>query len=143
MSKRFINSRRVRAAYMVQFAWCMVHGTICLGTSQVVGLQPTVIASRASPPLLEQSSSKIQRIVDARRPSTSQALLLRKVAVEGKLETRSRAALLCLTSHCQTLHSNRGRVRAVYKAKRPPEVHIHLTRCLRTLRARLHSSSAN
>ena len=36
-----------------------------------VGLQPTVIASRASPPLLEQSSSTIQRIVDARRPSTS------------------------------------------------------------------------
>ena len=28
-----------------------------------------IIASRASPPLLEQSSSKIQRIVDVRRPS--------------------------------------------------------------------------
>ena len=36
---------------------------------RVVCLQPTVIASRASPPLLEQSSSTIRRIVDARRPS--------------------------------------------------------------------------
>ena len=42
-----------------------------------VGLQPTVIASRASPPLLEQSSSKIRRIVDARRPSI---IFLRKTA---------------------------------------------------------------
>ena len=35
-----------------------------------VGLQPTVIASRAPHLLLEQSV-KIQRIVDVRRPSTS------------------------------------------------------------------------
>ena len=40
----------------------------CLTLLGLVGFQPTVIASRASPPLLEQSSS-IRRIVDARHPS--------------------------------------------------------------------------
>ena len=42
-------------------------------SSMFVGLQPTVIASRASHLLLERSvmTTKIQRIVDAHRPLTS------------------------------------------------------------------------
>ena len=40
-------------------------------TSLIVGLQPTVIASRAPHLLLEQSVMTIQRIVDVHRPSTS------------------------------------------------------------------------
>ena len=44
------------------------YGRVCLKMFQVkfVGLQPTVIASRASPPLLDRGRAWI---VDARRPS--------------------------------------------------------------------------
>ena len=62
----------------------------------VVGLQPTVIASRASPPLLEQ------RIVDARRPSTSGKHFRRRPA--GEFRRNSRRASPVNIHHTITVH---------------------------------------
>ena len=73
-----VASCRVRAVR----AKCSLAGlTTSPNTCQtsIVDLQPTVIASRASPPLLEQSSSTIRRIVDARRPSKP----VRRVCAHG------------------------------------------------------------
>ena len=76
----------------------------------LVGLQPTVIASRASPPLLEQSSS-IRRIVDARRPSIPCAHGPSRAASSmlplGVREANERT--ICWIFHCLTLRCRAAR----------------------------------
>ena len=134
------------------------------GRVRVVGLQPTVIASRAPHLLLEQSV-KIQKIVDVRRPSrcarrTKCCLTLSDPHSKQILKS-GEGVIFKIVGGCArrtsmskvSCHYVKWLFFSQYKflklgAKKIENLkldlgivglQLHLTRCLRTLRARLQS----